>query len=282
LPERGVSDTFFAPEFTGTAPARTHSSLNPRPPMKIVACIKRVPTTEAQLKIGADGKSLDTAGLQWMASFYDEIAVEEAIKTKEKHGGDVTVVTLGPSDASKEVREFMARGADSGCILLDPSWSARDARSTAKILAAKLKALGAEVAFVGRVATDRDNAAVGPMLATYLGWACVSEVNALEIAAGKCTAKRETEHGVETVDFSLPAVITCNKGLNEPRRPNLKGIMAVKSKPIPEEKFEDVPNQTMVTKLELPAPRKGGRIVGEGAGAVPALVQALRGEAQVL
>jgi electron transfer flavoprotein beta subunit len=250
--------------------------------MKIVACIKRVPTTEAQVKIGGDGKSLDTAGLQWMASFYDEIAVEEAIKTKEKQGGDVTVVTLGPSDASKEVREFMARGADAGCILVDPNWHARDARSTAKILAAKVKALGAELVFVGRVATDRDNSAVGPMLATYLGWACVGEVNALEIAGGKGTAKRETEHGVETVSFSLPAVITCNKGLNEPRRPNLKGIMAVKSKPIPEEKFEDVPNQAVTTKVELPAARKAGRIVGEGAAAVPALVQALRTEAQVL
>jgi electron transfer flavoprotein beta subunit len=250
--------------------------------MKIVACIKRVPTTEAQVKIAADGKSLDTAGLQWMASFYDEIAVEEAIKTKEKHGGDVTVVTLGPSDASKEVREFMARGADAGCILLDPNWQTRDARSTAKVLAAKVKSLGAELVLTGRIATDRDNSAVGPMLATYLGWACVSEVNALEISGSQCTARRETEHGVETVSFSLPAVITCNKGLNEPRRPNLKGIMAVKAKPIPEEKFEDVPSQTVVAKLELPAARKGGRIVGEGAAAVPALIQALRSEAQVL
>src|SRR5436853_7754058 len=103
-----------------------------------------------------------------MTSFYDEIAVEEALKTKEKLGGDVTVVTIGPSDATKEVREFMARGADAGLILADPNWHTRDARSTAKVLAAKVKALGAELVFVGRVATDRDNAAVGPMLATYL------------------------------------------------------------------------------------------------------------------
>ena len=80
--------------------------------MKIVACIKRVPTTEAQAKVGADGRSLDPAGFQYMASFYDEIAVEAAIQTKEKLGGDVTVITLGPKDASKELREFIARGAD--------------------------------------------------------------------------------------------------------------------------------------------------------------------------
>ena len=250
--------------------------------MKIAACIKRVPTTDAQVKIGADGKSLDTAGLQYMPSFYDEIAVEEAIKSKEKHGGDVTVITIGPADASKEVREFMARGADAGVILKCDRWHARDARAVAKILAAKVQQLGAQVVFTGKIATDRDNAAVGAMLATYLGWACVTDVVALELAADKGTAKRETEHGVETVSFALPVVITCSKGLNEPRRPNLKGIMAVKSKPIPEETFEDVPNQAVVHKVELPAPRKAGRIVGEGAAAVPALVQALRSEAGVL
>lgn len=250
--------------------------------MKIAACIKRVPTTDAQIKVAADGKSLDAAGFQYMASFYDEIAVEEAIKTKEKLGGDVTVITIGPSDASKEVREFMARGADAGFILKDDQWSSRDARSSAKALAAKIKALGAEVVFTGKIATDRDNAAVGAMLATYLGWACVTDVVSLDLAAGKGTAKRETEQGVETVSFTLPAVITCSKGLNEPRRPNLKGIMAVKAKPIPEEAPENVPNQVVVHKVEPPPARKSGRIVGEGAAAVPALIQALRSEAAVL
>lgn len=250
--------------------------------MKIAACIKRVPSTDAQIKIGSDGKSLDAAGFQYMTSFYDEIAVEEAIKTKEKLGGDVTVITIGPSDSTKEVREFMARGADAGVILKDDQWHARDARATAKALAAKIKALGAELVFAGKVATDRDNAAVGPMLAVYLGWACVTDVIALELANGKGTARRETEHGVEIVSFALPAVITTSKGLNEPRRPNLKGIMAVKSKPIPEEPCENVPNQVVVEKLELPAARKAGRIVGEGAAAVPALLQALRSEAGVL
>ena len=250
--------------------------------MKIVACIKRVPTTEAQVKVGADGKSLDTAGLPYMTSFYDEIAVEEALKTKEKHTGDVTVITLGPGDATKEVREFMARGADAGLILKDDAWHARDARSTAKVLAARVQKLGAEIVFLGKLATDRDNAAVGPMLATYLGWACVTDVIALELAAGQGTAKRETEHGVETIAFALPAVITCNKGLNEPRRANLKGIMAVKAKTIPEESFEDVPNQQSVLSVEPPPARKQGRIVGEGAAAVPALIQALRSETGVI
>ncbi len=250
--------------------------------MKIVACIKRVPTTEAQAKVAGDQKSLDPAGWQYMASFYDEIAVEEALRTKEKHQGDVTVLTLGPSEAAKEVREFLARGADTGLILKDADPGARDPRATAKILAEKIKALGAEIVFTGRIATDRDNAAVGPMLATYLGWACVSEVIALEIEGQKGTARRETEFGVETVQFTLPAVITCNKGLNEPRRASLKGIMAVKSKTIAEEAPADVKNQQTAVRVELPPARKAGRIVGEGAAAVPALIEALQSEAQVL
>ena len=250
--------------------------------MKIVACVKRVPTTEALAKVAADGVSLDPAGWQYMLSFYDELALEEALKSKEKLGGDVTVLTLGPSEASKEVRECLARGADTGIILKDPDPSARDPRSTAKVLAARIRALGAELVFTGRVATDRDHAAVGPMLATYLGWACVSEVNALELTASGGTARRETEHGVETVSFQLPAVITCNKGLNEPRRSSLKGIMGAKAKPIAEEVPEDIPNQSVVLKVEMPPARKAGRIVGEGAAAVPALITALRNEAQVL
>ena len=117
---------------------------------------------------------------------------------------------------------------------------------------------------------------------TYLDWACVSEVIGLELSAGKGVAKRETEHGVETVEFTLPAVITCNKGLNEPRRASLKGIMAVKSKPIAEEAFEKVANQASVVKIEMPPARKAGHIVGEGVAAVPALIDALRKEAKVL
>lgn len=250
--------------------------------MKIVACVKRVPTTEAQAKLAGDGKNLDPTGWQYMLSFYDELAVEEALKTKEKLGGDVTVLTLGPSEASKELRECLARGADNGIVLKDPDPSARDPRSTAKALAAKISALGAEIVFTGRVATDRDHAAVGPMLATYLGWACVSEVHALELTATGGVAKRETEQGIESLSFSLPAVITCNKGLNEPRRASLKGIMGAKAKPIAEEAALEIPSQTAVLKVELPPARKAGRIVGEGAAAVPALITALKTEAQVL
>ncbi|MFT7484165.1 MAG: electron transfer flavoprotein beta subunit [Candidatus Paceibacteria bacterium] len=250
--------------------------------MKIVACIKRVPTTDAQAKVGGDGKSLDTAGYQYMTSFYDEIAVEQAIQTKEALGGDVTILTIGPSEASKEVRECIAKGADGGIILTDAEWTGRDNLSTAKVLASKLQEIGAEIAFFGKVATDRDNNAVGAMTATKLGWACVTDVIELSIEDGKASAKRETESGVESLEFTLPAIITCDKGLNEPRYAGLKGIMAAKKKPLEEAGFEDVPNQVQVESLDLPPARSAGRIVGEGIDAVPALIEALRSEAKVL
>jgi len=250
--------------------------------MNIVACMKRVPTTEAQPKVAADGRSLDVAGLQYMISFYDEIAIEEAVRTKEAKGGEVTVLTIGPAEASKELRECLAKGADKAVLLVDPSWMSRDCRATAKALAEAIGERAADVVFVGRVATDLDNAAVGPMLATYLGWACVTEVVELELDGGRGVAKSETEAGLVTTEFALPAVICCNKGLNEPRYAGLKGIMAAKKKPLEEAPSAPAEGHTEVLAVELPAARKPGRIVGEGVEAVPALIEALRSEAKVL
>jgi electron transfer flavoprotein beta subunit len=250
--------------------------------MKIIACIKRVPATDAQAKIDANAQSLDTSSYQYMTSFYDEIAVEEAVRTREALGGEVTVLTLGPSAASKEVRECIAKGADAGVILTDDNWQSRDCRSTAKALAAKITELGADLVFCGKVATDRDNAAVGAMIGTYLGWACVTDVYELQIDGTSGSAKRATEAGIETVSFSLPAVITCDKGLNEPRYAGLKGIMAAKKKPLDESAPEAIESHAQVVSLQLPAPRPEGRIIGEGAAAVDELITALRTEAKVL
>ncbi len=250
--------------------------------MKIVVCVKRVPTTDVQAKIAADGAALDTSGFQYMLSFYDELAVEQAILTKEQLGGEVVVVTVGPGDATKELRECLAKGADSAVLIKDDAWMDRDARSTAKVLADKVRELGADLVFTGRVATDRDNAAVGAMLGTLLDWATVTDVSELELTESGGTAKRESESGVETLTFSLPAVVTCDKGLNEPRYAGLKGIMAAKKKPVEEVDAPAAENHVQVQSLALPAERQEGRIVGEGAAAVPALIEALQNEAQVL
>ncbi len=250
--------------------------------MKIVACVKLVPSTETQAKVGGDGKSLETAGVQYELSFYDEIAVEKAVQIKEAHGGEVSVLTLGPAAMQKQLRESLAKGGDDAVLLVDEDWSSRDCRSTAKAIAEKIQGMGAELVFCGRVATDRDNAAVGPMVATQLGWACVTDVIEFDVVDGKGVAKRETEGGVENYEFSLPAVITCQKGLAEPRYAGLKGIMAAKKKPLEEAPAAAVENHAQVVGLELPPPRAEGRILGEGPAAVDALMTALRDEAKVL
>lgn len=250
--------------------------------MNIVVCVKRVPVTTLQPKVGADGQSLDSSGVEYMTSFYDEIAVEEAVRLKEAHGGEVTVLSIGDPAGTKEIRECLAKGADKAVLMSDPEWSARDSHGTARILADQLQAMGAEVVLCGRVATDRDNAAVGPMIAAMLGWGCVTDAVEVQIEGAKATIKREAEAGIETYTCDLPAVITCQKDLNEPRYAGLKGIMAAKKKPLEEAPCPAVANQAEIVTLEQPPTRVEGRIVGEGADAVPALIDALRNEAKVL
>ncbi len=250
--------------------------------MNIIACVKRVPTTDAEVRFKADSSGLETDGLPYMISFYDEIALEQAVLTKESLGGEVTALTLGPADGSKEIRECLAKGADKAVVLTDDQWMTSDCRATAKRLAAAIGEIDAQLVFMGRVATDRDNAAVGPMCATYLGWACVSGVIEIDCGETHGSAKVETEEGVETVEFTLPAVITCNKGLNTPRYAGLKGIMAAKKKPMEEQSPANVGGQAVVNNVCAPPARPEGRIVGTGAEAVPALIDALRNEAQVL
>jgi electron transfer flavoprotein beta subunit len=251
--------------------------------MNIVALVKRVPVTTLAPKVGADRKSIDPSGVEYMTSFYDEIAVEEAVKTKEALGaGEVTVLTIGAKGGTKEIRECLAKGADKAVLMVDEDWGSRGCFATAKALAAKLDELKADLVFAGRVATDRDNAAVGPMVAALLGWGCVTDAVEVAVADGKVTVKREAEAGVETYVCDLPAIITCQKDLNEPRYAGLKGIMAAKKKPLEEVECPATPAQSEVLRLELPPERAGGRIVGSGVEAVPALIDALRNEAGVL
>jgi len=250
--------------------------------MKIAVCIKRVPDTEARIKIAPDGKSLDEAGVKFILNPYDEFAVEEALQRKEKAGaGEVVVITLGPATAQETIRTALAMGADRG-VLLQVDRTPLDGLEVARALAAELKDGAYDLILCGKMAVDDYNHQVGPMVAELLGLPCVTAVAHLELEAGKGTAEREVEGGIEVVEFPLPAVLTADKGLNEPRYPALKGIMAAKKKPL------DVKLVTLgAGGLELlammpPAERKEGRIVGEGPVAVAELVRLLREEAKVL
>jgi len=250
--------------------------------MKIAVCIKRVPDSETRVKIATDGKSLDEAGVKFILNPYDEFAVEEALRRREQAGaGEVVVVSLGPAAAQETIRTALAMGADRG-VLLQSDRIPPDGLAVATALAAELKDGGYDLILFGKMAIDDYNHQVGPMVAELLGVPCVSAIAHLEIANGRGTAERELEGGVEVVEFPLPAVLTTDKGLNEPRYPALKGIMAAKKKPL-----ETKPASLRAGGLELvaltpPPERTEGKIVGEGPGAVAELVRLLRVEAKVL
>lgn len=250
--------------------------------MDIVVCVKRVPSTESTIKIAADGKSVETTGVEFVLNPYDEIAVEQALKTKEQLGaGSVTVVTLGPKEAQKELRTTLAMGADKAVLLTTDGW-VYDSHSTASVLANWIKSVPCQLVFCGRQAMDADNNQLPSRLAALLGFGCVTEVAKLELADGVLTAERDIEGAREVLTCKTPAVISCNKGLNEPRYASLKGIMAAKKKPL-EEVAAQVPAAAMtLVSLTLPPARPAGRILGNGVEAVPALITALRNEAKVI
>ncbi|MCC6672547.1 MAG: electron transfer flavoprotein subunit beta/FixA family protein [Planctomycetes bacterium] len=250
--------------------------------MDIIACIKRVAATDSKIKIGADGKSIDPAGVEFVLNPYDEYAVEQALRTKEAAGkGSVTVVALGGADVQKELRTCLAMGADKAVLIKDGG-VAHDAYSTAEILAAWIKTVPHDLVFCGRQAVDGDNSQTGARLATLLGMSCVTDVEKLALDGNTFTAERAIEGGREVVKGTLPAVLTTDKGLNEPRYPNLKGIMAAKKKPLEELAAAAVAPASKVASLALPPERPPVKMLGEGAAAVGALIAALRNEAKVL
>jgi electron transfer flavoprotein beta subunit len=250
--------------------------------MDIVVCIKRVPTTDTTIKIAGDGKSIDKTGVSFELNAYDEFALEQALRIKEQvGGGSVTVVTIGSKDAQKELRDALARGADTAVLLTTDEWMF-DGAQTAAALAAWLKTVPCNLVLCGRQAVDSDNNQLPANLAARLGFACVTEVVKLTLEGDTFTAERDIEGAREVLTCKTPAVLSCQKGLNEPRYANLKGIMAAKKKPF-EEKAAELGGATLeIVSLALPPARPPGRIVGEGAGAVPALIEALRNEAKVL
>jgi electron transfer flavoprotein beta subunit len=249
--------------------------------LKIAVCLKRVPDTVAKITIGSDRKSIDASGLKFVLNPYDEFAVEEAIALKEKAGaGETVAYSVGTDAAQETLRAALAMGIDRAVLLQGPG--SPDGLEVAKALAAEVRAGGFDLILCGKLAVDDYNHQVGVMLAELLGLPCISSVAHLAIADGAVEAEREIEGGVEMVTCRLPAVLTCDKGLNNPRLPSLKGIMAAKKKPLESKPATLGPGTVEILGLEYPAERQAGKIVGEGADAVPELLRLLRTEARVL
>jgi len=250
--------------------------------LKLAVCIKRLPDSETRVKIAPDGKSLDETGVKFVLNPYDEFAVEEALRRREQAGaGEVVVFSLGPAAAQETLRTALAMGADRG-VLLQVDRMPADGLVVARALAAELQDGAFDLILFGKLAIDDYNHQVGPMVAELLGLPCVTSVSRLEIADGKGVAEREIEGGIEVCEFPLPAVLTVDKGLNEPRYPALKGIMAAKKKPMEIKPTPLGVGDVEIVALTVPPERKEGKIVGEGPAAVPELVRLLREEAKIL
>jgi len=250
--------------------------------VKIAVCIKRVPDMETRFKIAASGSAVDEAGLKYDMSDFDGYAVETALQLNEKQGpGETIVISLGPDVVQEQLRKALSMGADRA-VQLKADRVPADGLAIARALAAELKGGGFDLILFGRQAVDSANATVGPMTAELLELPCATAVSALDIANGRATARRELEGAAEMVEFPLPAVVSVDEGMPRARYPSLKGIMAAKKKPLEVKPAQLGDEHITIEKMELPPERAAGRIVGEGAAAVPELVRLLHTEAKVL
>jgi electron transfer flavoprotein beta subunit len=256
--------------------------------MKIAVCVKQVPDTETRIRI-AEG-ALVESDINWIVSPYDEFAIEEALKQKEKHGGEVVLISLGPDRAQQALRTGLAMGADSALHLKDPAFDQADTLGVARALAGAIRTLGAvDLVLAGQQGVGGDNSQVPGLLAELLDLPQVTMAVKLEIADGKATVEREIEGAHETWEASLPCVVSAQKGLNEPRYASLKGIMAAKKKPIQTLDAKAVgleggrEARTRLEKLELPAARPGVKMIqGDAATQVKELLRVLHEEAKVI
>jgi electron transfer flavoprotein beta subunit len=250
--------------------------------VKIAVCIKRVPEMDVKFRIAASGKAVDDTGLKWDISDFDGYAVEAALQMVEKLGtGEVVVVSLGPDATQEVLRKALSMGA-TRAVHLKSDQVPFDSAAIATALAAELKDGGYDLIMFGKMAIDSASGATGVMVGETLGLPTVHGCSKLEIATGRGSARRELEGGAEEVTFPLPAVVTIDEGIARPRYPSLKGIMAAKKKPMDTKPAQLGTVRVTVDAMALPPERAAGRIVGEGAAAVPELVRLLQTEAKVV
>jgi len=260
--------------------------------VNIVVCMKQTPDTEAKIVLNSDASGINPDGVKFVMNPYDEYAVEQAIKLKEKFGGETVVVTLGPKRVIEAMRTALAMGIDKGVHIEDPALENADAWGAAKALAAVVKGLNADLILGGKQAIDGDMAAVMASVAEFLDLPQIYNVSSMEMAADgkKATVSRRIEGGEEVYDVTLPAVMTCEKGLNEPRYASLPGIMKAKKKEIKEMNLAatglsaaDIKSKVKINKYLPLEERKAGKVIeGEPEDAAAKLAKLLREEAKVI
>ncbi|OCA85323.1 electron transfer flavoprotein subunit beta/FixA family protein [Pseudobacillus wudalianchiensis] len=257
--------------------------------MNIYVLLKR--TFDTEEKINLLNGEINEEGAEFIINPYDEYAVEEAIQVRDDQGGEVTVVSIGCEEAEKQLRTALAMGADKAVLInSEDDVEDGDQYTTAKIIAEYLKDKQADLIITGNVAIDSGSGQVGPRVAEMLGIPAITTITNLEIDGHTVTVVRDVEGDSETIEASLPLLVTAQQGLNEPRYPSLPGIMKAKKKPLEELELddleldeEDVEAKTKTIEVFLPPKKEAGKLLsGEINEQVSELVQLLRNEAKVI
>jgi electron transfer flavoprotein beta subunit len=249
--------------------------------VKILVTVKRVPDPETVIKIAPDGAGIVTDNVKWVVNPFDEIAIEEALRLKEKNAGsEVVLVSIGPKAAQEQLRTGLAMGADRAILVV--SDENLEPLAVARVLQKLVEQEKPELVVMGKQAVDYDNNCAGQMLAELLGWPQATFASKVELSGGQASVTREVDGGLETLSFALPAVVTADLRLNEPRYASLPGIMKARKKELKEipvaDLGVDVTPRVKIVKLENPPKRAAGRKVGS----VQELVKVLHDEAKVI
>jgi electron transfer flavoprotein beta subunit len=249
--------------------------------VKILVPVKRVPDPATTIRVMPDGSGIATDNVKWVINPFDEIAIEEALRIKEKQGsGEVILISVGQQNWQEQLRTGLAMGADRAILVRADK--PLDTLAIARIMAKVVSDEKPELVIIGKQAIDDDSNQVGQMLAEMLGWPQATFASKIEIAGEKCTVVREADGGLETVAFPLPAVITTDLRLNEPRYASLPGIMKARKKPFNEIPVDslgvDLAPKLKIKTLKAPEKRQAGRKVGS----VEELVQVLHTDAKVI
>jgi len=257
--------------------------------VNIYVLLKR--TFDTEEKIVIENGQINEDGVEFIINPYDEYAVEEAIKVRDEHGGEVTVVSVGNEEAEKQLRTALAMGADKAVLInIEDDVENRDQYTTAKVLATYLKDKDPDLILAGNVAIDGGSGQVGPRVAELLGIPHVTTITSLSIDGRNVSVVRDVEGDEEKIETELPLLVTAQQGLNEPRYPSLPGIMKAKKKPLEELELDDldldeeeVEAKTKTIEVYLPPEKAAGKILqGELADQVKELVSLLRNEAKVI
>jgi electron transfer flavoprotein beta subunit len=248
--------------------------------VKIIVPVKRVPDPATTIRVLPDGSGIATDNVKFVINPFDEIAIEEGLRLREKHTGEVVLLSVGQTAWQEQLRTGLAMGADRAILVKNEQ--PLDSLAIARVMAKIVEDEKPDLVVIGKQAIDDDSNQVGQMLAEMLGWPQATFASKLEVADGKCTVVREADGGLQTIAFALPAVITTDLRLNEPRYASLPGIMKARKKPLKEVAVDslgvDLAPKLKIKTLKAPEKRQAGRKVGS----VEELVAVLHTEAKVI